>query len=188
MKQIAMLTATIALMAATPTLAQTDPNAAERHEAMAKLAFMHGEWVGQAGGANRDGSRYTVTQTERIGPLLGGDVLVIEGHGYHADGATGFNALGIVSYDTEADAYRFHSWAQGQQGDFSFTLTDTGYVWEVPAGPGVVRYTAEVTATTYHEAGEFVMPGQPPRRIFEMALTRRGDTAWPAAGAVNPGQ
>lgn len=186
MKPIAMLTAAVALLAAAPALAQADPNAAERREAMAKLTFMHGEWVGQAGGANRDGSRYTVTQTERIGPLLGGDVLVVEGRGYNADGSTGFNAMGVVSYDTEADAYRFHSWAQGQQGDFPFTLTDTGYVWEVPAGPGVMRYTADVTATTYHEVGDFVMPGQPPRRTFEMTLTRRGDSAWPAAGAVNP--
>lgn len=187
MKLAVTLTAAVALLAAVPALAQTDPNTAERREAMAKLSFMHGEWVGQATGANRDGSRYAVTQTERIGPLLGGDVLVVEGHGYQADGTTGFNALGVVSYDTEADAYRFHSWAQGQQGDFPFALTDGGYVWEVPAGPGVVRYTADVTATTYHEVGDFVAPGQPPRRMFEMTLIRRGDTTWPAGGAVDPG-
>ena len=42
----------------------------------------------------------------------------------------------------------------------------------------MVRYTADVTATTYHEVGEFVMPDQPPRRTFEMTLTRKGDSDW----------
>jgi len=81
MKPIAMLTAAVALLAAAPALAQTDPDAAERREAMSKLAFMHGEWMGQAAGGNPDGSRYTVTQTERIGPFLDGDELVVEGRG-----------------------------------------------------------------------------------------------------------
>ena len=66
MKKLLVGVAAVALLAAVPALAQTDPNTAERREAMAKLSFMHGEWVGQATGANRDGSRYAVTQTERL--------------------------------------------------------------------------------------------------------------------------
>lgn len=188
MKPFAILTAAALLFATAPALAQVaDADQAERRAAMDKLSFMHGEWVGPAGGVNMDGSRYAVRQTERIGPLLGGDILVIEGRGYNPDGTTGFNAMAVISYDTAADRYLFRSYAGGRQGDFDFRLTDTGYVWEVPAGPGVMRYTADVTATTYHEVGDFVMPGQPPRRGFEMTLTRRGDSAWPAAGAVDPG-
>ena len=53
-----------------------------RTEAMAKLSFMRGVWAGHATGTNRDGSRYSVTQTERMGPMLGGDIIVIEGRGY----------------------------------------------------------------------------------------------------------
>lgn len=179
--------AAASLCIATGAAAQThDPDAAERQAAMGRLAFMHGEWVGPAHGANMDGTPYTVTQTERIGPLLGGDILLVEGHGYNPDGTTGFNAMAVISYDTRGDRYLFRSYAGGSQGDFDFRLTDNGYVWEVPAGPGVMRYTADVTATTYHEVGDFVMPGQPPRRSFEMTLARRGDSAWPAGGAVNP--
>ena len=172
-----------ALFIAAPALAQT-PNASV--EAMDKLAFMRGVWVGPASGVNRDGSRYAVTQVERIGPLLGGEVLVVEGRGYEADGSTGFNALGVVSWNAQEGRYEFRSWAQGQAGTFPFTLTDNGYVWEIPAGPGVMRYTADVSETTYHEVGEFVVPGQPGRLVFEMTLTRRGDTDWPAAGAIQP--
>jgi hypothetical protein len=39
---------------------------------------------------------------------------------------------------------------------------------------------------TWHETGERVVPGQDPVRFFEMRLTRVGDSAWPAAGAVPP--
>ncbi len=184
MKHTILALVAASLFAATSAFAQDaqDPSA----EAMSKLAFMQGVWVGPASGVNRDGSRYAVTQTERIGPLLGGDILVVEGRGYMPDGSTGFNAMAVVSWNVQTDKYEFRSYAQGYSGTFPFTLTDNGYVWEVPAGPGVMRYTADITATTYHEVGDFVMEGQPPRRSFEMTLTRRGDTDWPAAGAIQP--
>ncbi|NJC40057.1 hypothetical protein GGQ87_000315 [Brevundimonas alba] len=183
MKLKVLATVAALLLTSTPGMAQTPAGSAA---AMDKLAFMHGVWVGPASGVNRDGSRYAVTQTERIGPLLGGEVLVIEGRGYNADGSTGFNAMGVVSWNEQEGRYEFRSWAQGQSGTFPFTLTENGYVWEIPAGPGVMRYTADVTTTTYHEVGEFVVPGQPGRPMFEMTLTRRGDTDWPASGAVQP--
>ena len=157
-----------------------------RSEAMARLNFLHGVWVGQASGTNPNGTPYAVTQTERIGPMLGGDVLVIEGRGYNPDGTTGFNAFAVVSWDQDTDSYEMRSYAMGHAGTFPFTLTDSGYVWEVPAGPGVMRYRADITPTTLHEVGDFIMSGQPPRRSFEMTVTRRGDTDWPAAGAVSP--
>ncbi|CAN5388314.1 hypothetical protein BH10PSE1_BH10PSE1_15420 [soil metagenome] len=181
----------VVIGAATPSAAQTQPPAtahapSAQATAIAKLDFMRGEWVGPATGVNRDGSRFSITQTERIGPMLGGDILVIEGHGYRDDGTTGFNAFAVVSWDAQSNRYEMRSYAQGYAGTFPFTLTDKGYVWEVPAGPGMMRYEAEVTPTTYHEVGDFVMTGQPPRRSFEMTLTRRGETDWPAAGAVSP--
>ena len=54
----------------------------ELTKAMDRFAFMRGEWVGEAAGSSPDGTPYSVTQTERIGPLLGGDVLLVEGRGY----------------------------------------------------------------------------------------------------------
>lgn len=195
MKRLMMAAAT-AMLATMPATAHEavqdagvhsrDATHAARRAAMAKLAFMHGEWRGPASGTNPDRSSFAVTQTERIGPMLGGDILVIEGRGYNPDGATGFNAFAVISWDAETDAYEMRSYAHGYAGTFPLTLTDSGYVWEVPAGPGVMRYEADVTATTFHEVGDFVMPGQPPHRSFEMTLTRRGDTEWPAAGAVPP--
>jgi hypothetical protein len=184
MKRILMLTAALALTVPGAVLAQTPKQ--EAAAAMARLDFMRGVWVGPASGANPGGGTYAVTQTERIGPLLDGTIMVVEGRGYNADGSTGFNAFGVISWNGENDRYEFRSYTDGHSGTFPMTVTENGYVWEVPAGPGVMRFTADVTATTYHEVGDFVMPGQPPRRSFEMTLTRRGDSDWPGAGAVTP--
>ena len=175
------------LLIAPVAVAQTEapsPQAA----AIRKLDFMRGVWVGPASGMNPDGSRFSVTQTERIGSLLGGDIIVIEGRGYETDGSTSFNAFAVLSWNTAESKYEMRSFAEGYAGTFPFVLTDNGYAWEVPAGPGVMRFTADVSPTTYHEVGDFVMPGRPPMRSFEMTLTRRGDTDWPAAGAIDPAQ
>jgi hypothetical protein len=154
---------------------------------MARLAFMRGVWAGPATGTARDGSRYTVTQTERMGPMLGGDVVVIEGRGYHPDGSTGFNAFGVVSYDPRADKYELRSYAQGQAGTFELRPTPTGYVWEIPAGPdAIVRFTATIQGDRWREVGEFVAAGRPPVPTFEMNLRRVGDTDWPLGTPISP--
>jgi hypothetical protein len=156
-----------------------------RAEAMEKLAFMHGTWRGTASGTARDGTRYEVVQTERVGTMLDGDLLVIEGRGYRPDGSVGFNAFAVVSWDDRAGAYEFRSYAQGYAGTFEMKLTETGYTWEVPAGPeAIMRYTATVEGSKWHEVGDYVAPGAEPRRMFEMTLERIGDTAWPSADPV----
>ena len=97
----------------------------------------------------------------------------------------GFNAFGIISYDTQTRGYRIHSYALGHAGDFALTPTDTGYVWEVPAGRNaLIRYTATLKDGVWTEVGDYTITGQPPRRMFEMNLKRTGDTDWPAAGGM----
>jgi hypothetical protein len=153
--------------------------------ALAKLAFMDGVWRGPAWTILPSGDKHDVTQTERIGPFLGGSVKVIEGRGYDAkDGHVSFNALGIVSFAPDAKTYTLHSYAQGRAGDFTLTPSDNGYVWEIPAGPMTIRYTATITDTTWLEVGDRVLPGKDPFRFFEMNLKRVGTTDWPAAGAI----
>ncbi len=148
---------------------------------------MRGVWVGPAEGTNRDGSKYAVTQTERMGPMLDDDVIVIEGRGYKADGSTGFNALGIVSWNAQTKKYELRSYTQGYAGTFDFTPTDHGYIWEIPAGPGaVIRYTATVTADHRRRSANFIVTGKPPLKNFEMNLKRVADTDWPAGNPVSP--
>ena len=158
---------------------------AAQRQAMLPLAFMDGVWRGPAATVMGDGTRHEVTQTERIGPFLDGSVKVIEGRGYGADGKVAFNAFGIISFDSGTRKYSLRSYAMGLAGDFAFTPSDSGYVWEIPAGPATIRYTCTVKAGHWREVGQRLVPGQEPTPFFEMNLVRVRDTDWPAAGAVS---
>lgn len=159
---------------------------ATQTEALKAFAMLDGVWRGPATVIQPDGSRLAFTQTERIGPLLGGSIRVIEGRGYDDAGAVRFNAFGIVSFDPATRSYSLHSHAQGHVGDFAFVPTGDGYRWEIPLGPATIRYIATVKDGELYEVGERIVAGRAPLRIFEMRLKRIGDVDWPAAGAVSP--
>lgn len=155
-------------------------------EAMKAFSMIDGVWRGSATVMQPDGSRLNLIQTERIGPLLGGSVKVIEGRGYDEAGKVRFNALGIVSYNGSTKEYSLHSQAQGYVGDFLFRPTGDGYSWEIPIGAAILRYNAVVKDGELYEVGDRIVAGREPQRVFEMRLKRIGDSDWPAAGAVAP--
>ena len=165
-----------------------DPAAllAAQREAMAAFAFMDGVWRGPATTVRPSGERHAITQTERIGSLLGGTVKVIEGRGYEPDGKTTFNALGIISYNVATKTYSMRSYAMGYSGDFVVQRTSDGFTWDIPAGPVTIRYNAIVKDGTWTEVGDRIVPGKDPVRFFEMQLRRVGDSDWPGAGAIAP--
>lgn len=185
----ALMTAALSLTASA-AYAQGGPDSAAlisaQRGALGRLAYMDGVWRGPAWTILASGQRHDVTQTERIGPFLDGSVKVIEGRAYDADGHVSFNALGIISYQPDKQAYLLHSYALGYAGDFPLTLTPNGYVWVVPAGPATIRYTATIANGTWREVGDRMMPGRDPVRVFEMNLKRVGDTKWPAEGTISP--
>lgn len=188
-RSLAIAFATLSLACAAPAYAQPASPAAfiaAQKEALAPLATMDGVWRGTGWSLDpATRARHDVTQTERVGPLLGGSVKLIEGRGYGVDGSTVFNAFAVVSYDPVRKTYTLSSWAMGRSGDFPLTPTADGFIWTVPAGPGaVIRYTAVVRDGTWREIGDYLAEGQPPRQIFEMNLRRVGDSDWPEAGAV----
>lgn len=189
MKRKASLAAAcgVALALGCSPLAAQQPSAddllAAQRTAMARLAWMDGEWRGPAVTQTETG-QHRVTQTERIGGMLDGSIKVIEGRGFNPDGSKGFNAFAVISYDPASAKYEFRSYAQGRAGTFAITPNGNGYVWEIPAGPMTIRYTATLADGTWNEVGERVVAGRPPVRFFEMNLRRTGESTWPAAGAL----
>ncbi len=160
---------------------------AAQRDAMKPLAIMDGVWRGPAMTLQPGGAWKTITQTERIGPFLGGAVKVLEGRGYDASDAVSFNAFGIISYDPASSSYSIRSYALGRQGDFPFRPTADGYTWDVPAGPGaIIRYVATIKDGKLREVGERIVAGGAPIKVFEMNLERIGDSDWPSAGAIKP--
>jgi hypothetical protein len=178
------------LVGASCVIAQERPDPATllaaQREAMATFAFMDGVWRGPATTVRLSGDKHAITQTERIGSLLGGTVKVIEGRGYEPDGKTTFNALGIISYNVATKTYSMRSYAMGYSGDFVVQRTSDGFTWEIPAGPSTIRYNAVVKDGTWTEVGDRIVPGKDPVRFFEMQLRRVGDSDWPGAGAIAP--
>lgn len=185
---VPIIAAILVAVAANAAQAQTQSPAGTetQREALGRLAFLDGEWRGTAVISSPEG-RQTLTQTERVGPMLGGSVRVIEGRGYAADGSTAFNAMGVIAWDQTRNAYSFRSYAQGYQGDYPFEVTEDGFRWQMPAGPGAtIQYVTTVKDGRWREVGHYVREGQPPVPFIEMDLRRIGDTPWPAAGAVPP--
>jgi hypothetical protein len=188
--RIAAVGLAVTLLGAPMARAQGRPDAAAliaaQREAMEPLAYMDGVWRGPAKTTLPSGETHAVTQTERIGPFLGGSVKVIEGRSYDAEGKVGFNALGIISYNPDTRVYSLHSYAMGSAGDFVLQRKPDGYVWEIPAGPMTIRYTAVVKDGVWREVGDRIVPDKEPVRFFEMNLKRVGNTDWPSAGAISP--
>ena len=92
----------------------------------------------------------------------------------------------MISYDAAKQAYDFHSYAQGRSGNFVITPTADGYVWEIPAGPMTIRYTATLKDGSGPKSASASCPARPPVQFFEMRLTRVGDSDWPNGGAMTP--
>lgn len=189
--RLSPLVAVLALAAAAaPAAAQYAPQptgSPEQRAAIDRLDALDGEWAGPAWSMGPGGARIDMIQTERVGDLAGGAIKVVEGRGYHADGTTGFNAFAVITFDQASGKYTFSTFADGHHFDFPLQVTEDGFVWERPAGPNaVVRFTAVVKDGKWREVGEYIAQGQPPRRMIELNLSRVGDGAWPAAGAVDP--
>jgi hypothetical protein len=187
-----VLASAVVACAATASAAQAQvpmpsPSGSEaQRAAISRLDMLDGEWRGTAVITGPQG-RQELTQTERVGSHLGGSIKVIEGRGYDAGGNTQFNAMATISYDERAGRYGFRSYAQGFSGDYPFEATEDGFRWSTPAGPNArIEYVATVKDGVWHEVGDYVAEGQPPRRYIEMRLTRIGDSDWPSAGAVPP--
>ena len=85
-----------------------------QQQAMAKLAFMDGQWRGSAWTLLPSGEKHTLTQTERIGPMLDGAIKVVEGRGYDATGKVVFNAFATIVYNPATKAFTMNSSAMGQ--------------------------------------------------------------------------
>lgn len=157
--KLAMISAASAALL-TPALAQPpQPPAAQVRDAMAKLAWLEGDWHGAGWRATRDGKE-TFYVDERVRFHLDGIVLVVEGRGWSVDetGAEieGHKALGVFSYDAFARSYRFDAFVkEGYQSRTTPEIGENEFRWSVPAGPSAeMRYHARLT-----DKGEWVETG-----------------------------
>jgi len=178
---LGLVTTLFAITTAAPTLAQGPPvDMAARLETMAQLALLDGRWEGEGWHAEPGSAeRRSFRQTERVGPLLDGQIRLIEGRGYDAKGARLFNAFAVLSPDG-AGGYDLRSYAQGRVGTFKARLRAPGVMeWTIPAGPTRIVYLITVKDGVWEEVGDFIDADGKANRFFSMRLRRTADASWP---------
>jgi hypothetical protein len=181
MKRWGTLCATLSVLFHGPLSAQA-PNMAllqKQQAAMRALNFLDGEWVGPAEAREPKGT-IRMTQTERSGTLLGGTIRLVEGRSFDATGATLFNAFAVISYDSGKGRYLITSYASGYATSAEMKVSDDGFSWDVPAGPGAkMHFVATVKDGVWRETGDYVGAEGAARRTFDMTVKRVRATTWP---------
>ncbi|MGN3973741.1 hypothetical protein [Tsuneonella sp. SYSU-LHT278] len=144
-----------------------------------EVAFLDGVWIGPAAITLPDGRKMEFEQMERVGPMMGGEVRVMEGRGRDSTGKTVFNAFSIFSQNAEGEI-EMRTYTMGHQNSRRVELRDgRSFAWEIPASTHTVRYTAEVADGVWKEKGERIGADGKSVPFFEMTLTRVADTRWP---------
>ena len=146
--------------------------------AMAELAHWAGHWRGEGWIRMGPGEPVKIDSEERVESRLDGAALVIEGlHHAQADGRRVHHALALLSWDEEAETYRFRTHVAGRgPGDFTGRMENGAFIWGGPmggpAGAGEMRYTIHLEDGTWHEVGEFSRDGETWNHFFEMTLNK----------------
>jgi hypothetical protein len=158
---------------------------AAQETALKKLNSLEGVWRGSGWMIDSPGETpRAMVQTYRVGPALDGTLEVMEARAYLPDGQVGFHAFNTISFDAQKGAYIMTARAGGRSGDFSFTPTADGYIWEIGGGGRGLRYTGVLKDGVWTELGESIDPGRPPIRMSEWTVKRIGPTTWPDGGAI----
>jgi hypothetical protein len=180
MSTVVRVLVAVSVLAAASAHAQpaaSDPVA--RREAMQRLAFIVGEWSGDARMTLGPGRTENFRQTERVRFALGGQVLVIDGIGRTLKegsvGDTAFQAFGVLDWRPDR-GYQLRSMThEGREGTFAVTplAEGQGFVWGFEVPGGRTRYTIRLTPEgEWHERGEFSRDGQQWIPTMEMRLRR----------------
>jgi hypothetical protein len=150
---------------------QTSASVDVQREAMRRLAFLAGYWLGPVTVIRGPGEPLHLAQTENVQYKLDGLVLLIEGKSTDADGKEQFQALATVAFDDALRTYRFRAYSDGHYIDTELTPLADGFSWGFTAGPAHVVNTMHLTPKgEWQETTEVSVGGGPPRRSVDMLL------------------
>ncbi len=173
-----MRTLAFLILAATtviPLGAQERANPERQRAAMKRLAFLAGQWHGEATLTVGPGPRRQVSQTEDVQFRLGGLVLLVEGTGRDPEtGAVVFNALATIAFDEASGTYRFRPYSDGNYLDTELIVRDNGVEWSYSRGPALVTNVMKLDAEgRWIEYTDVSVNGGPARRVTEIRVTRK---------------
>lgn len=145
---------------------------AEAKEQMSKLAFLVGDWKGNAWMMGRDGKRMDCTQTEDVEFKLDNTAILVEGKGVK-DGKVVHDALAVITWNKDAQNYKFQSYLNsGRNGTFPAELKDGKLTWLLNE---TTRYVVHINDKgQWYETGETFREGKW-MQFMEMTLEKDKD-------------
>jgi hypothetical protein len=159
-------------------MAQTlrTPDLDKQRAAMKKLTFLVGKWSGQAHVQRGPGEPVLLLQTEEVQYKLDGLVMMIEGIGRTAgDHKPALQALGIISYDDDAETYHIRAFNDGRFLESEVKLLDDGKGLTWGFGFGEIRSSSVLKINEkgeWTELAELIIGSQPPRKLMDLTVRR----------------
>ncbi len=167
---------------AEPTFAQNPQQAAmlkAQQDAMAKMAFLAGEWEG-TGWMDMGQGRAEYRSHEIVESRLDGLVLVVEGtHEADVPGQAEprvvHHAVAMITFDPIARRYNFNSQVhQGGTGMYHGDMDGDAFVWGMSFGTMHMRYTIRLDEEgRWYEIGERSTDGENWTAFMGMTLERK---------------
>jgi len=143
---------------------------------MNKLTFLLGDWSGEASVLRGPGQFLDLTQTESAHFKLDGLVLVIEGVGRAiVDGKPALQALGLISFDDEAAAYRMRAFNDGRWLETEVKLADGGDAISWGFLLGEIRTSTVLRINEngeWTEFGELIVGNRQPQKMMDLTVRR----------------
>jgi hypothetical protein len=171
------LTSLILTLLAAPVLAEEVDK--QQVAAIAPLAWMAGEWRGEASMKSPAGDQGSLSW-ERVTLAAGGTALLIQGrhHRRNADGSAGevvHDTAGLLQFQPRTGKYRFVTQlANGRSGDFEARVEGQKMIWFLPAAEGQqMRYEIQRNAAGQWVEDGFFCRGEACQPFFKMTLTQQ---------------
>ena len=153
------------------------PDQDAQRAAMMKLSFLAGKWSGEARMLRASGEPLEMLQTEEVQFKLDGLLLAIEGIGRAKSGQqTVLQALGLISYDDAAGAYRMRAFNDGRWLETEVQLADNNkqLTWGFSVGEARTRSLLCLNERgDWTELHEITIGNQPPRKLMELTVRRQ---------------
>jgi hypothetical protein len=152
------------------------PDLGAQREAMKKLDFLVGRWMGEAR-MSRVGEILELVQTEEAAYKLDGLILVIEGVGRaRSTEDLVLQAFGIISYNDETQTYHMRAFNDGRflETDVKLLEEARGMTWGFVLGEIKTKSVMRIAENgDWTEVHEIVIGADPPRKLMEVIVRRQ---------------
>jgi len=155
-------------------MAPRTPNLQSQREAMEKLDFLIGKWIGEAHLLRGATEFVKLIQTERTQFKLDGLILTIEGVGKTISGdQTLLQAFGIISYDDETATYSLRAFNDGRflETEVKLLEHEKGLTWSFAVGEIKTKSVLRINERgEWTEVAEIFVGSQPPKKFLQLTV------------------